>query len=190
MFDWVSSHHFFCAQMENIMLDETSATLTDFGGAVRSRRSRTKRELQSREYRSPEMILGDPEWDERVDVWSLGCIIYEVATRKVLFPPKWVDKYEKDRKHFSLMIELFGSFPEEFINRTARGAVYFDENGLKGGEPEPLSLKQLLVEDFDIDDDELVEFIRTCLVIDPRKRPFARDLKNLAFLRVPQPMSE
>jgi serine/threonine protein kinase len=80
--------------MENIMLFENKATLTDFGGAVHVTWKRSSREVQSREYRSPEMILQDL-WDERIDVWSLGCIVFEVATRKILFPPKWVAKKEK-----------------------------------------------------------------------------------------------
>lgn len=77
------------------MLGEGVAKLTDFGGVWHYNWTRSKRELQSREYRSPEMLLRDPNWDERIDVWSLGCIVYEVATRQVLFPPKWIAKKEK-----------------------------------------------------------------------------------------------
>ncbi len=77
------------------MIHDGQAILTDFGGAVHKTWKRSSRELQSREYRSPEMILRYPLWDERIDVWSLGCLVYEVATQKVLFPPKWIAKKEK-----------------------------------------------------------------------------------------------
>jgi len=41
--------------------------------------------VQSRYYRAPEVVLGAP-YDQAVDMWSLGCIIYELITGKPLFP--------------------------------------------------------------------------------------------------------
>lgn len=35
--------------------------------------------VQSRSYRAPEVILGLP-YDQRVDVWSLGCILAELSS--------------------------------------------------------------------------------------------------------------
>ena len=37
-------------------------------------------------YRAPEIILNIGDYDGKVDVWSVGCILYKLATRKVLFP--------------------------------------------------------------------------------------------------------
>ena len=40
--------------------------------------------VQSRSYRAPEVILGLP-YDQKIDVWSLGCILAELLTGCVLF---------------------------------------------------------------------------------------------------------
>lgn len=38
------------------------------------------------EYLSPEMIIGK-EYDEKIDIWSLGIIMYELLTGKTPFKP-------------------------------------------------------------------------------------------------------
>lgn len=37
-------------------------------------------------YRAPELLLGTDIYGPAIDVWSLGCIYYEMLTKKVLFP--------------------------------------------------------------------------------------------------------
>ena len=36
-------------------------------------------------YRSPEVFIGNEEYDEKVDIWSVGCIFFELLSRKVPF---------------------------------------------------------------------------------------------------------
>jgi dual specificity tyrosine-phosphorylation-regulated kinase 2/3/4 len=43
--------------------------------------------VQSRYYRAPEIVLGN-RYDTPVDIWSLGCIVYELITGRPLFPAK------------------------------------------------------------------------------------------------------
>lgn len=38
--------------------------------------------VQSRSYRAPEVILGLP-YDEKIDLWSLGCILAELCSGEV-----------------------------------------------------------------------------------------------------------
>lgn len=40
----------------------------------------------SRYYRAPELILGNKYYDWSIDVWSFGCIFFELLTGTVLFP--------------------------------------------------------------------------------------------------------
>lgn len=41
--------------------------------------------MQSRYYRAPEILLGLP-YDQAADMWSFGCILAELFTKRPLFP--------------------------------------------------------------------------------------------------------
>ena len=41
--------------------------------------------IQTIYYMSPEIILGNNNFNEKIDIWSIGCIIYELLTGKYLF---------------------------------------------------------------------------------------------------------
>lgn len=51
--------------------------------------------IQTRQYRSPEVIVGLP-WNDRADIWSLGCLVFELITGDYLFDPRSDSKYGKD----------------------------------------------------------------------------------------------
>lgn len=36
-------------------------------------------------YRAPEVALGNPKYDGKVDIWSLGCVFFEMIARRALF---------------------------------------------------------------------------------------------------------
>ena len=40
----------------------------------------------SRYYRAPELVLGSHLYDFSIDIWSVGCIIFELVTKTPLFP--------------------------------------------------------------------------------------------------------
>ncbi|KAB1215367.1 Mitogen-activated protein kinase 2 [Morella rubra] len=57
----------------------------------------------TRWYRAPELLLNCSEYTAAIDVWSVGCILGEIATREPLFPGK-------DYVHqLRLITELIGS---------------------------------------------------------------------------------
>lgn len=51
--------------------------------------------IQTRQYRSPEAIIG-AAYDTSADMWSTACLIFELLTGDYLFEPKSGEKYSKD----------------------------------------------------------------------------------------------
>ena len=71
---------------ENILLrhpKKSGVKVIDFGSSCRSNK-RMYSYIQSRFYRSPEVMLGLP-YSVSIDVWSLGCILAEMHTGEPLF---------------------------------------------------------------------------------------------------------
>ncbi len=68
---------------ENIVLSREGAILLDFGIARAIAQSGTDRLTRSgfavgtSAYMSPEQVEGDPDIDERSDIYSLGCVLFE-----------------------------------------------------------------------------------------------------------------
>ncbi|OLY77911.1 Protein kinase dsk1 [Smittium mucronatum] len=52
-------------------------------------------DIQTRQYRSPEVIIG-AEWNATADIWSCACLIFEMLTGEYLFEPRTGKNYEKD----------------------------------------------------------------------------------------------
>ncbi|KAL1297819.1 hypothetical protein AAFC00_006348 [Neodothiora populina] len=74
---------------QNLLIDkEGNLKLADFGLARAfgvPLRTYTH-EVVTLWYRSPEILLGGRQYSTGVDMWSIGCIFAEMATRKPLFP--------------------------------------------------------------------------------------------------------
>ncbi|EPY41535.1 serine/threonine-protein kinase SRPK3 [Angomonas deanei] len=84
--------------------------LADFGNSCWTYKQFAE-EVQTRQYRSPEVILGDP-YSTPIDIWSCACMIFELITGDFLFDPKKGDNYSRDEDHLALMTELLGELPE------------------------------------------------------------------------------
>lgn len=71
----------------------------------------------------PRTVLGLP-YDASLDVWSIGCTIYELYTGKILFPGR------TNNQMLLHMMELKGRFNSKLIKKAQFGNVHFDDNGL------------------------------------------------------------
>jgi serine/threonine-protein kinase len=70
---------------ENIMLSGTHAIVMDFGlaralGATQSSVTVAGLPIGTPVYMSPEQVIGQGELDARTDIYSLGCVFYEMMT--------------------------------------------------------------------------------------------------------------
>uniref|UniRef100_A0A668AR81 Protein kinase domain-containing protein n=1 Tax=Myripristis murdjan TaxID=586833 RepID=A0A668AR81_9TELE len=76
--------------------------IIDFGSAFETSGARSGSYIQTRWYRSPEVMLGLP-YTEAIDVWSLGCVAAELFLGQPLYPGR--NEYEM----VSLQLNLFPS---------------------------------------------------------------------------------
>jgi serine/threonine protein kinase len=82
----------------------------DFGSAVSSPQSNALMEYKvTRPYRASDIALGT-KYDHSIDLWAVGCILFELHTKRVLFNAK--DNLEL----IKMFIQLMGPIPEDVIN--------------------------------------------------------------------------
>jgi cell cycle related kinase len=60
--------------------------LADFGLARCQTGRPLSHQVATRWYRAPELLYGAREYDERVDLWAIGCIFGEMINRSPIFP--------------------------------------------------------------------------------------------------------
>uniref|UniRef100_A0A671LQ73 dual-specificity kinase n=1 Tax=Sinocyclocheilus anshuiensis TaxID=1608454 RepID=A0A671LQ73_9TELE len=155
---------------ENILLSQRgqgNIKVVDFGSSCYEQQ-RVYTYIQSRFYRSPEVILGHP-YSMAIDVWSLGCILAELYTGYPLFPG------ESEVEQIACIMEIMGLPPNDFVQTASRRRLFFDSKGnprnitnSKGKKRRPNSKDLASV--LKTNDPQFLDFIRRCLVWDPTKR--------------------
>lgn len=81
----------FVQKPENILINgaDCNVKITDFGlarGVCKDPIEKPTEYVVTRWYRSPEVMCSAGFYDEKVDLWSLGCIFAELILRRPLFP--------------------------------------------------------------------------------------------------------
>jgi hypothetical protein len=88
--------------------DNPMIKLTDFG--LIEKIHSDNRTINTRYYRAPEIILGLP-YDEKSDIWSLGCTLYELVTGTIFIDidkDKDLNRFDKDLINIKLISEKLG----------------------------------------------------------------------------------
>ncbi|KAL6909491.1 hypothetical protein ACP4OV_001772 [Aristida adscensionis] len=108
---------------DNVLVNGTGnmLKLCDFGSAMSAGTNEITPILVSRFYRAPEIILGLP-YSHPLDMWSVGCCLYELYTGKVLFPGK------TNNDMIRLHMELKGPFPKKMLRKGAFASEHFDQD--------------------------------------------------------------
>ncbi|CAJ2501467.1 Uu.00g043200.m01.CDS01 [Anthostomella pinea] len=114
---------------DNILVNESRniLKLCDLGTAIdRSDAATAHNEITpyliSRFYRAPEIILGMP-YDYAVDMWSIGCTLYELYTGKILFTGN------SNNQMLKTIMEIRGKFSTKLYKRGELSQMHFDEVG-------------------------------------------------------------
>ncbi|KAJ6322066.1 hypothetical protein OIU77_012031 [Salix suchowensis] len=122
---------------DNMLVNEAKNVLKlcDFGNAMFSGKNEITPYLVSRFYRAPEIILG-LSYDHPMDMWSVGCCLYELYSGKVLFPGS------TNNDMLRLHMELKGPFPKKMLKKGAFVDQHFDNDlNFHATEEDPVSKK-------------------------------------------------
>ncbi|ODV69203.1 kinase-like protein [Hyphopichia burtonii NRRL Y-1933] len=119
--------------------DSTTIKIADLGNATYSNLHFTN-QIQTRQYRSPEILLKYKSWGASTDLWSIGCLLFELITGDYLFDPHDGINFDKDEDHLAQIIELLGEFPSiNYLKDCKLSSKYFNINSKKN----EISLKNI-----------------------------------------------
>jgi len=137
--------------------------------------------VQSRSYRAPEVMLRLP-YDQKIDLWSLGCILAELWTGYVLFQNDSVQSL------LARILGIIGDFPYHLMTRGRYVPQYFTQDGQLYQEvdgpacPERgrrlhllVPKKTSLAQRMRTESKEFLDFLECLLQLDPAKRPTAAE---------------
>ena len=145
--------------------------------------------IQTRQYRAPEVILGI-NYNETVDIWSLACIVFELATGEYLFNPIVGESFSKDDDHLAKFIQILGKMPKNFCLSGAYSHKYFDKYGnlKRKKDINPKTIKDILTKKYFFIEDEakaLNDFLLPMLEYYPSKRATAKQMLGHPWLNMP-----
>lgn len=159
--------------------------LTDFTGCKQLDKNIYDIQL-TRYYRAPEMLLYYP-YNENCQIWSIGCIFYELLTGEILFNPEKDKGFSRDRYHIYEMQHRLGKIPKTLITQSKNKNYFFRNNDTLRGkfdaQYEPLY--ELIIKKLtnrpDINKEELlliIDFLYKTLQYDAFKRLSAKECLN------------
>ncbi|OII75265.1 uncharacterized protein cubi_03744 [Cryptosporidium ubiquitum] len=189
---------------ENILIDSGRKTIriSDFGSMHYTSDASPACYLVSRFYRAPEIILGCISYGQPIDVWSIGCVLYECFTGDILF------KGRTNNDMIKLIMEYRGNFPKRLLNQGVFTKNHFSEcftqfkwinlQGMLQIIKNHTQSKNIYNDMIDsVNSSEIVyseteqtlirrlsNLIERCLIIDPKKRISAKEALEHPFFQL------
>lgn len=110
-FVFVKFFSFFGLQRKDVKrVKNTAIKLIDFGSATFDDEHHSTI-VSTRHYRAPEVIL-ELGWNQTCDVWSIGCILFELYLGITLF------QTHDNREHLAMMERILGPLPYRMCRKT------------------------------------------------------------------------
>ncbi|KAL5995197.1 hypothetical protein ACLOJK_025255 [Asimina triloba] len=167
---------------DNMLVNEAKNVLKlcDFGNAMFAGKNEITPYLVSRFYRAPEIILGLP-YDHPLDMWSVGCCLYEVYTGKVLFPGP------SNNDMLRLHMELKGPFPKKMLRKGAFTDQHFDQDlNFHATEEDPVTKKTVKRLLLNVKPKDIGSLITSYPGEDPKMLANFKDLLERIFVLDPE----
>ncbi|XP_055381315.1 serine-rich adhesin for platelets [Condylostylus longicornis] len=162
----------------------TDVRLIDFGSATFDHEHHSTI-VSTRHYRAPEVIL-ELGWSQPCDVWSIGCILFELYLGMTLF------QTHDNREHLAMMERILGQIPYRMARKTKtkyfyHGKLDWDEKSSAGryvrDHCKPLS--RYLLSDSE-DHVQLFDLIKKMLEYEPSQRvTLSEALRHPFFEKLP-----
>ena len=107
---------------DNVLVNESRNFLKicDLGSASDASENEITPYLVSRFYRAPEVILGLP-YDFAIDMWSIGCTLFELFTGKILFTGR------NNNQMLRSIMECRGKFSHKVLRKAQFAPLHFDD---------------------------------------------------------------
>ena len=168
------------------MLLNCRTVIVDLGNACWTHRHFSE-DIQTRQYRAPEVLVGS-KYDTSADIWSLGCMTFELLTGDLLFDPRAGEDYDRDEDHLAMFQELLGKMPKRLALDGKYSQNFFDKRGnlkhIKQLKFWPV--QEVLVEKYNFrreDAQAIADFMTPLLDFDPKTRATALEALNSEWLR-------
>ncbi|XP_030314520.1 SRSF protein kinase 3 [Calypte anna] len=175
-------------RLEESDLMSIEVKIADLGSACWTYKPFSK-EIQTQPYRALEVLLG-LDYGTPADIWSTGCLAFEMATGEYLFDPQPGKYFSRDDDHVARIIELLGRIPPQTAFSWNKSTKYFSRPGalLRLSRLSPRSLYSILLDRHKWTQQEVApfaSFLLPALQYTPERRATAAQCLQHAWLSAP-----